>query len=639
MPSKKTGLPQELTELFQVYSDNRAQSVETKWRDSYNAFHRIADPEKEWKSDEAMGWRSKAYLGATKQKVVAAVAIINDVLVQNGKLNYLLEPSEMEKELLEIQGLPDDALSNELEKMKARMDDQLAKARADRKLLSLGLSAAVYSRGFFYMKLSEWVKGGWIRMQGTEGTDFEVFQRFERRENYPAWTPMSTWDVFWDLEADDPRSGKGIFHRTFVDKKTISAMRNSDDQWLVPDSIEKVLAAAKESTYDTSETASPKVDEIQKTLSNLKRVKYWGSVNAKNLKKFLDDYGMDPEPFDVEDVDEYEERRVFVEMGGKDLEIMRLAPEDPVLGPPVFSVEWDDSLDSVAATSVADNCVDTQHLLNGVFRALVDNMNLSANSMVALKEEFLEEPIKSVSPGKIIRIDPEAEDVRQAIQGVAFPDVSGGLLNTLQVVSQYLEEDSNVPRIQQGQEASRSETAFAMSRRLEGSGKYFARVIRNFDSSIVDALTWLYDYNMMDPDLKEGKGDYEIFVKGFSTFQNRVTKLNSMVQFLNVALAHPETYRNLRLDYIFRSLAELLDLDPEQVALTPEEIAMRDEAEAEQRRAEAEAKQAEVMAKQASTERDLAQAENYRASSRNQAEKTKLEQIKAFDETINQTGE
>lgn len=639
MANEKKGLEKEIAELFQTYSNNRAQSLEDKWLDAYNAFHRISDPSKSWKTGEGDDWRSDAYLGATKQKVMAAVAIINDVLVQNGKINYALEASAVEKEMLEKQGLPEDSLDDDIEVMKALMDDQLERAKADRKLISLALSAAVYGRGFFYVSLEDWVKGGWRRVPGTETIEMEVFERYEERLTSPSWTVMSTWDVFWDLEAENPREGKGIFHRTFVDKYDMARLKKGDDPWRVPDAVDKVLKEAKESTQDTSETSSPKVDSIQTTMRNLKHVKMWGRVCSKELKDFLSSHGMDAEPFDLEGVDENDETEVYVELGGKDLTILRIAPADEVLGHAVFSVEWDDSLDSVWSTSVADNCVDTQHILNGVFRALVDNMNLSGNSMVAVKEELLEEPLKNPKPGKVVRIDPECQDVRQAIQGVIFPDVSTGLLNTLSVVAQYLEDDSNVPRIQQGQEASRAETAFSMSRRLEGSGKYFARVVRNFDSSVVDALTWLYFYNMLDPEVDAGKGDYEVVVKGFSTFQNRVTRLNSMLQFLNVAMAHPEAYKYLKLDFIFRGLAELLDLDPQQVALTPDEIRAREEQEAAAAQAEQEAAAVEMEAKRAAMTRDMAQAENYAANSRAQAEKTKTDQLKALNETLNNRGE
>ena len=85
------------------------------------------------------------------------------------------------------------------------------------------------------------------------------------------------------------------------------------------------------------------------------------------------------------------------------------SPVDEILGHPVFDVEWDDSLDSVYATSVADNCMDTQHLMNGIYRALVDNLNLSGNSMLAIKEEMLEDNLKETAPGAVARLDPEVE--------------------------------------------------------------------------------------------------------------------------------------------------------------------------------------------------------------------------------------
>jgi len=633
-------LQDSVNSLFHSFSNNRQQSIEEMWRDAYNVFNRIVDSSKSGKKGEGENWRSDAFLGTTRQKIVAAAAILTDTMLQGGRINYFLETSAIAKEALEEADFPEDFYEDNKEKMTALIDTQLGWAGADLQLRKGILSGALYGDAYARLILDEHTKTYFRQIQDTVLAEAPDALRFELQKDimtYPKWEHLSIWDCFTDLEDKNPRTNLGFFHRSFTRKAELKKLLRINDEGVIPKNLKKVLESSDTDSIDSSTTTSPKYDSINTTLHNLRTLDFYGRVKSGELKSFLTHHlptMLDSFDFPEDGEDEIEAHLLLAGTGN---EIVRVSAVDEALGRPIFWTPWeDDTEDAVKSTGVADNCMNTQHLLNSTFRALIDNQVLSGNALLGVKEEHLMEKIDEITPGKKIRLSPECPDVRQALQNFQIQDVSPGLIQVFGVIGQMLEEDSNIPRVQQGIEASREETAFSMSQRLEKSGKYFGQVVRNYDDGFIEQMIqYIYHYNMLDPEVTVGKGDYEVQALGFSSFQDKVTRLNGLRQFFEIALSHPELFEKLKLESLFREFARMLDLDPEQVTYSEDEIAQQKQQEAVEMQAAMEDAQLDKEAKEATTSRDKALAAESLSRTQKMAEDTKMDQLKTIDELTN----
>jgi len=633
-------LQESVNSLFKSFSNNRQQSIEGMWRDAYNVFNRIVDSSKKMKVGEGENWRSDAFLGTTRQKIVAAAAILTDTMLQGGRINYFLETSAISKEALEEAGFPEDFYEDNKEKMTALIDTQLGWAGADLQLRKGILSGALYGDTYARLILDEHTKTYFRQISETVSKDVPDALRYELQKEvktYPKWEHLSIWDCFTDLEDKNPRTNLGFFLRSFTRRAELKKLLRINDEGVIEGNLKKVLEMADKDSIDQSSTTSPKYDSINTTLHNLRTLDFYGRVKSGELKNFLRHHLPSMlEEFDFPEDDE-DEMEAHLLLAGTGNEIVRVSPVDEALGRPIFWTPWeDDTEDTVKSTGVADNCMNTQHLLNGTFRALIDNQVLSGNALLGVKEEHLMEKIDEITPGKKIRLSPECPDVRMALQNFQIQDVSPGLIQVFKVISQMLEEDSNIPRIQQGIEASREETAFSAAQRLEKSGKYFGQVVRNYDDGIVEPIIqYIYHYDMLDPEVTAGKGDYEVQAQGFSSFQDKVTRLNGLRQFFEIALSHPELFEKLKLENLFREFARMLDLDPEQVTFSEEEIQEQKQQEAIEMQAAMEEAALDKEAKEATTARDKALAVESASRTNKMNEDVKMDQLKTVDELTN----
>lgn len=634
--------------LFTSFSQNRQQAVEDSWTDARNAFNRIIDTTKHTKSGEGENWRSSAYLGSTRQKIVAATAIIVDTMLQGGRINYLLQPSEMSREALEMAGFPEDYHEDNREKMEAIIDDQLSWAQADLQYRKSILCSAIYGGTFAKIESDEHTMTSFRPIAETINPDVQEALRYEFQRNdvtYPKMRHLSIWDCFTDLENLNPRSNLGFFHREFTRKAEVKKMLSRNDYGLLEDKLKAALKASDEVAPDSTATTNPKLDDLNTTFHNLRVLDFYGRVPTVKLRGFLENHAPDLIPeFDIdEDLedDSCEETEVHMFLVGTNNTIVKITPVDDVLGRPVFYVPWEDNVeDSLKDVGVGDNCMNTQHLQNSIFRAIVDNQALSGNALLGVKEEHLMEKFDEVVPGKKIRISPDCQDIRQALQNFQIQDVSSGLIQVFNLVSQMLEDDSNIPRIQQGGEARREETAYSISQRLEKSGKYFGQIVRNFDDYYTEPIIrYMYYYNMIDPEVQAGKGDYDIQALGFSSFQDRVVRLAGLREFFEIALAHPEVFERLKLENLFREFSRMLDLDPDQVTYSEEEVAEKEAREAEEAQRQAELEALDMQQKQAAIARDNSQATINTVHANKANEELKLKQREAVQEALNNNNE
>jgi hypothetical protein len=155
-------------------------------------------------------------------------------------------------------------------------------------------------------------------------------------------------------------------------------------------------------------------------------------------------------------------------------------------------------------------------------------------------------------------------------------------MQLLAIVQKFGDDDSMVPRIAQGVREPGDQTAAEASMRQAAASKYIGMAIRNLDNGIIEPLVKaFYDYNMNDPDVQAGKGNYIVQALGFTSFQNKTDRIKSLQTMLALALSDPELRKETKVRYYFEEIAKALDTDPDQGLKTKEEKEADAQAEAE----------------------------------------------------------
>ena len=627
-----TALCEFVLSTFKDFSTNRKQLLEGKWQRNINAYKKINNGK--WKDEEGKDWRSKTYIGITKQKIVAAYSIVIDTLLQGGKIPFLLKLSQLSNQQLE--DMPEENrldTEHRIELMTARIQEQFADCNADRQMMKHALAAAIYGETYAKRSVHEVIRRGYQPVQDTmsQSGQHERWEPFEQSHDAPCWEYLSCWDVFRDIESDDIQDAAAIIHRQYVSPYELR--NRADDPYYIKEKIDHAVSDNDEGN-DPEDTSSmtPGKREIAKRKKKICLLEFWGRVPRSVAEEFEAELDQGRE-WSLSDLAQHEDN-------GDDVEIMCVLANKHIVRyvrldekqRPFYRAVWENDLDSTGGIGVADNLEDVQTIFNGSIRAFEDNKKLASNVILALKKRMLAKNIESVKPGMLLDLAEECDDARQAVQQVVISDVGQSLMSMIELASGFADDDSNIPRVQQGQSGNGNETAFELSQRLEKSGKYLGSVIRNFDEGLIEPITGDFlEFNMEDPEA-DGKGNFQVQANGFTSFQNRITRIAAMRQLLELVMSSEELRKEVKYEDIFKEFATMLDVDPDAWLFSEEEKATRAEAEQKDMELRQQTAELELASKQADIELTQAKAQEATIKSQVETERLKLDQVNAMQE-------
>lgn len=624
MESTITPLPEakaavdHLNTLFSNFEQNR-KTIQDKWDRNHRAFVR-QEPDEQWKTGEGEDWRSTTYLAKTREKVMAAAALVMDTTLQGGKIPYAFKPSPWQPEIGDVTLDADAAMQAAISDMTGLVDQQLVDTHADRQLMKHVISQSLYGLTFGKRIVHAVKRGGWRRetmhVDGIEDYSrmptAQTWVKWSVAQMQPGWVYVPCWDIFWDIESESLQDGAGVFHRQIVSPYWL---RSKIGKPFFFDNA--LLAAAKQSpsqaqsgganvggTTDLT-TLAPILRDVKMRKNILTYREFWGRIPrklAEQIEASLEIMGYNGEAA----LDGYDESGDEVEVmvctcGDYLVRYCRNEPDNR----PFSMAKCEDNLDEETPWGIADNCEPLQMVINGGIRAFEDNKKLSANVILAVKRRLIKNMPEKFKPGTKLELAEECDDARKAIQPVVIPDVGETLLSLLQTALPMLDDASMVPRIAQGYVEKDSQTATEISVRQAQASKYMGMLIRNLDEGIIEPMIeYLYQYNMNDPEVAVGKGNFIVQALGFSAYQNKIERTRKIQELMMLALNVAPITARVRFDYLFRELVKATDLDPDFVLMNEQEAPPPPEPdpmqkagmEAEIRKAQAEATEQETQA-------------------------------------------
>ncbi len=596
-----TSLASTVLTLFHNYSENR-KSTEHSWEKSRSNFQGVLT--EQWKKNQGTGWRARSFINVTKSKVISAYAIIVDLMLQGGKIAFALVPSGFDD--ITFDELPDDLRTQIEENIQDHEDlisQQLDDVKADRAFMKNVMAAAMLGETYAKKTVVDVQRKGQrqvqlpgIADQGSIPPELLQFEQFVETRTSMGWEYRPNWNIYRDMEMEDMQLGQGVFDADF--DSPFSLAQNKDKIGWINTAIDAAIrenpakgtVGRSSSSAGENNTSSlvPRLRNLKNRQRNIRRLEYYGRLQREEVERFEEvlaqGLGGDDLPSLAKfganvDQDTGDEVEVMVIVAGQHVVFyLRTEPGKR----PFERAVWDQNLDELAGTGVADNAKPLQDIINGVFNDAQDNLKWSSNVQLAGKARGFADGIpKYVEPGKFIELDETVSKASDAMEQIIIQDVTGGLFNLLSTADQYLDVVSLLSKPTQGvREGGSQQTAFEISRRLEQSGKYTGQVIKNFDEGLVEPMiTSYYDRNMDDPDLEIPKGSYIVKPLGFTSFNDRVVRITKLQAFMAMIINDPELRARYKIGEISDEIGKALDVDIDDVKKPKEEREAEEEAQ------------------------------------------------------------
>ncbi len=601
-----TDLAREVIDTHAHFATCRGE-LEAKWESNLAAFQRV-NAGKQWKIEEAEEWRSKTFLGITRQKVLAAYSLVADGLSSNGKFPFDLVPG--------FDAATDSADEPAVNALKSTINQQLYDSQSVEALKALALACAIYGEGFcrrvmvpsvvrryrkvmvanpekelaFQQAAAEAAAAGSPEPEAPEPDTQWAFD--VENQDVPGWRYVSTWDVFRDLETSDIQAGKAIVQVAMMSPGEIRSMRGPG---VLTKELKEACTGSANASAANGSSAPPDRRKTKWKFKSIKTLWYWGRVSRKAVEAFELEKGIpavvigihgdnevppaviatspDDAPTESEDSEDVE---VFaVVAGDRVIRFSRVEPNER----PWDWVPWESMVDGTASgQGVADAASEMQKVINGAVRTFEDNKKLTSNLTLATREEYLETgAMDKWYPGKIIKMSESCRNVSEAIMPVIMPDVGDSILSLLNYAERWVEDETLIPKISSGLSVngeSGKVTAYEMSTRIDRSGKYIGAVFKNFDHAIQSFVQWVFDVNMAGGELDEAcKGDFRVQAKGFDAFNDRASRIDGIQKFLSIVGNIPAMEQKVDYDEPMREICRLHNLNEKSFIKSDERMA------------------------------------------------------------------
>ena len=562
-------------DLFEWFKDERKALLEPQWLRNYDAFRSKynSDTLQKWKATEGNKWRSKVFCRLTKQKVVTGFNHVAALMIQDGRLPLMLSPSPVPRgaggELID----PSEAAIR-ASRMQGVIQDNLVECRADTEYLTSLLEGSIYGLN--------WLRGPFLRPYESLSANFgvpgsglyippDLVRRFGRYTmarsvvSKPVVSSPSVWNMFWDLESGDYQRGMGIvFLELMTPGRFLELIRGKG----YDTAAGKKVAAS----YRGKDDAGNEIDSLgplRQQYGNRKRVvpvyTFWGRVPVKYLRS----YGLGDGKRDNEELEIY----CVCARAGQST-VIRKPVENPLPYRQIYMAKWQDIPHEPGGVGIPEDIEDTQMVVNGLTRAMLDNKALSSNLLLWYNPRFLA-PGQNIMtyPGKAFEAAENAENLRQALDFFAPPDVTGNTPQLIELFKQMGDDETGINRTMEGSMGGVRKTAFEVARAGESGNKMIGGVCRNQDNGIIEAMGYgFYHYHMIAGEDDAIKGDYCVEAKGYQSWQDKAVRGAKLMELAQFCLSNEVTARYARAGDFLRELAKMSDFTPDRLFYTDDEI-------------------------------------------------------------------
>ncbi|PLX46187.1 MAG: hypothetical protein C0609_01245 [Deltaproteobacteria bacterium] len=497
MKNEKHRLVEFVKERFRRYREGRAPH-EKRWEEAYYNTLGEYSPQVQgqWRRRETSG--SRIFVRITRQKVRQACRHLEPAL---RSIKFSLVGDEGDREALS-------ALKREIERA-------LSLTRVSDQLVDLVWDAAWSGTGILRVPILGEVEEPNYTYDEVSG----LWSPEAVPSNYPGVENVSLWNFYPDPESPSIEEAEGVIELHRLHPHRLRKMVELAG-WL-EEGVNALIEegeASDEEPWESSIRGSKGAAET----TRIKLLEYWGTIPAGLMRAA----GVELPHNAVEDVEG------VVIIGGDQL--LKAAPNPwAPASRPYLRFRWEPVPHDFWGVGIAENIRDAQKMINGATRLLVDNKALAGNCMFEIDMEALlpGQDVTNIYPGKKWVLRPGAQG--PALRPVHVPDVSGILLEMIQLFTDYADETSGVAAAQPGGPAARTATGLSIAN--SAALDAYRGTIRRLDDEVIEPLLerfyrWVMEFG--DPNIP--KSPAKVRAVSSTATQARELRSQRLLDFMGV---------------------------------------------------------------------------------------------------------
>ena len=488
----------------------------------------------------------------------SATAARADILAKVGPLKKSLDP--IQDSLKEGPGLTPTSQTWEPARIAAKnmedlIHDQLIEANATKSIRNFVFDMCLFGTGVF---------------KGPFAIDREYPKWDESGKYSPMFTTtadvshVSIWDAYPDPDSRNMAEAEYFIQRHKYSKTQLRGLKKRPR--FRHESIELAIAEGSNYIREYWENELQDGDDTS-SIDRFQVLEFWGMIDKETA-----------EEAGIEIPSEYKDRdEVQINAWVCNNHVLRV-----VLNPftpariPYHACPYELNPYSFFGVGIAENMEDTQLVMNGAFRLMIDNAIISSNVIFEVDEtNLVDGQDMKVWPGKVFRRQGGAPG--QAIFATKFPNVTQECIMIFDKARQLSDEATGMPSYSHGISGVMGvgRTASGMSMLMGAAKENIKAVVRNIDDYLLVPLgKAMFAFNMQFKFDPKYVGDVSVVARGTESLMRNEVRSQKLLQFLQIA-SNPMDAPYVKRDYILRELAKSLDLESDKVVNDPREAAIQ----------------------------------------------------------------
>ncbi|MDA3978597.1 hypothetical protein [Gallibacterium sp. AGMB14963] len=503
---------------------------------------------------------SKVFVGYTRSKTDAWTAQMTDMLFPSDDKNYGIQPTpipEIATLAKQTEETPDVMMARQLmqqakdaaEAMEKLIDDQLLECDYAAEARLCLHYAAVLGTGILRAPIVELKEKRYY--QQTPSGEWQA-----QTESYIAPTAKAIlpWDFVPDMSAPTLKDCLFTFERNAVTKTELQNL--AKHPYYLQDNVLALLEVDASETHNTSNDLSSYNDTLRE-LSGLEKVindkryelwTYHGNIPVSLIEQanqqLADGYQIE---LNEDQQQQGEINGVIVMSGNGKIISVNVDPLDLNEFPySVYVCEPDAAC--LFGFGIPYLCRDAQEILNTAWRGMIDNGVLTIGDQIVVNKSVLEPADKdwNIKPNKVWTTTGGAGvassvEAQRAFGVFAFQSRQAEFANIIQMSKAFMDEESGLPMIAQGEQGQVTPTLGGMSMLMNAANAVRRRQVKEWDDSVTKPLIRrFYEYNMQFSDDPTIKGDMQIIARGTSALLVKETQTAQIIDLLDRFGQHPE---------------------------------------------------------------------------------------------------
>ncbi len=566
---------------------SKRQQIELRWLEDLRQFHGEYDEETK---ANLSGSGSKVFVNITRNKKSAAEARAQDMLFPTDDRNWGIKPTPVPElaetepgDSLQVNGqqIDKEAIAQQVEKearkkskaMERTINDQLNEAKYNAKSRDVISDSTQLGTGV--------LKGPVVigRSRKRWKTDESGVSVLERKEDLvPTVDRVDPWDFYPDMSACTIDEAEFIFERHRLTRKQLRDFAKMPG--VLQDQIRTVLTGeAGDTQYSKDYTNDIRSITGVDSVSHSNRYEMWeyhGPISKEDLAAAGVEQDEEDDP-----LEEYEGVVFFI---GNSVVKVVINPLDTEERP--YSVfTWERDVSSIFGFSVPYLMRNPQKVINASWRMMLDNGGMSVADQVVANREIIQpaDGRWELGPKKLWFLKDKTRSVNEAFASFSTQSHQTELANIFTMARQLADEETNLPLIAQGEQASHvTKTSSGMAMLMNSANIVLRRAVKNWDDDITDTLIpRFYDWNMQFSDDASIKGDFSVDARGSSALLVREKQQENLMVLANISASNPHLARRRDWAGLDAQMMKALEVPVDEVTLSDEQIKENQQREAE----------------------------------------------------------